>query len=71
MDTETQLHFSRDDLLTPADVAQILRIKRTTALDYMRRGVVPGCKIGRRWYASKSLLDSHLDQLFNSDRQGF
>lgn len=66
MDAETQLHFSRDDLLTPNDVAQILRIKRTTALDYMRRGVVPGCKIGRRWYSPKPLLDSHLDHLFDS-----
>lgn len=66
-----ELHFSREQLLTPNDVAQILRIKRTTALDYMRRGVVPGCKIGRQWYAPKPLLDSHLDQLFSSGRQGF
>jgi hypothetical protein len=43
MDTDAQLHFSRDDLLTATDVARILR---TTALDYMRRGVVPARKIG-------------------------
>lgn len=60
------LHFSREDLLTATDVARILRVKRTTALDYMRRGIVPACKIGRRWYSPKQLLDRHLDGLFDS-----
>ncbi|HXV05599.1 MAG TPA: helix-turn-helix domain-containing protein [Solirubrobacterales bacterium] len=70
MDTKAHLHFSRDDLLTATDVARILRVQRTTALDYMRRGIVPACKIGRRWYSPKPLLDGHLDQLFAADRQG-
>jgi len=61
---EGHLHFSRDDLLTPAEVAEILRVQRSTALDYMRRGVVPACKIGRRWYSPRPLLDGHLDRLF-------
>jgi hypothetical protein len=64
MNTETPLHFSREDLLTASDVARILRVQRTTALEYMRRGIVPACKIGRRWYSPKPLLDSHLDHLF-------
>ncbi len=62
---ETQPSFSRDDLLTATEVAEVLRVKRTTALEYMRRGVVPACKIGRRWYAAKPLLDQHLDRLFD------
>ena len=70
MDTDAQLHFSRDDLLTATDVARILRVQRTTALAYMRRGIVPACKIGRRWYSPKPLLDSHLDHLFTADRRG-
>jgi excisionase family DNA binding protein len=65
--TKTHLHFSREDLLTATEVARILRVKRTTALDYMRRGVVPACKIGRRWYSPKQLLDSHLGGLFDSN----
>lgn len=69
MDTEAHLHFSRDDLLTATEVARILRVQRTTALSYMRRGVVPARKIGRRWYSPKPLLDSHLDHLFAADRQ--
>jgi excisionase family DNA binding protein len=67
MAIETQLHFSREELLTPSEVADVLRVKRATALDYMRRGVIPACKIGRLWYSSKPLLDSHLDHLFDPD----
>ena len=64
MDATPHLTFDRDDLLTATDIAKILRVQRTTALDYMRRGVVPACKIGRRWYSPKPLLDDHLEQMF-------
>jgi hypothetical protein len=62
---ETHPSFSRDDLLTATEVAEVLRVKRTTALDYMRRGIVPACKIGRRWYSARPLLEHHLDDLFD------
>lgn len=52
--------FSREDLMTATEVAQVLRVQRTTALDYMRRGVIPACKIGRRWYSVRSCLDAYL-----------
>jgi hypothetical protein len=66
MATENQFHFSREDLLTANEVAGILRVQRTTALDYMRRGVIPACKIGRRWYALQPQLDAHLGELAGS-----
>jgi excisionase family DNA binding protein len=65
MAIETQLNFSREELLTASEVADVLRVKRATALDYMRRGVIPACKIGRLWYSSKPVLDSHLGHLFD------
>jgi excisionase family DNA binding protein len=52
--------FSRQDLLTATEVAEVLRLRRTTALDYMRRGVIPAFKIGRSWYALRSRLDDYL-----------
>lgn len=58
--------FSREDLLTATEVAEVLRVKRTTALDYMRRGVIPACKIGRRWYSVRSRLNTHVGELFDS-----
>ena len=60
---DDQLRFTREDLLTPDEVAAILRVRRTTAIHYMRRGVVPACKIGKRWYSPKPLLEEHLEQL--------
>jgi hypothetical protein len=57
---ETQPSFNREDLLTPDAVAKILRVQRTTALNYMRRGVIPACKIGKHWYSSRPLLDVSL-----------
>lgn len=63
---DDHLQFTREDLLTPDEVAAILRVRRTTAIDYMRRGVVPACKIGRRWYAPKPLLDEYLGRQFEA-----
>lgn len=59
--------FSRDELLTATEVAEVLRVKRTTALDYMRRGVIPAFKIGRRWYSVRSRLDAHMGTLLTPD----
>ncbi len=56
---------TRSDLLTPADVAAILQVQRSTALDYLRRGVIPGRKIGRNWFVLRSQLDAHLAELFD------
>jgi excisionase family DNA binding protein len=55
-----QPSFSREDLLTPTEVSEVLRLKRATTLDYMRRGVIPAFKIGRSWYALRSRLDDYL-----------
>lgn len=64
---ENQLRFTRDELLTPDDIAEILRVQRTTALEYMRRGVIPARKIGKLWYSPRALLDEHLTSLFEDD----
>lgn len=39
--------FSREELLTVDEVADVLRVKKATATDYMRRGVIPAFKLGR------------------------
>lgn len=67
---ESQLRFTRRELLTPDDVAAILRVRRTTALDYMRRGVIPARKIGKLWYSPRPLLDEHLTSLFSDPTRG-
>ena len=61
------LRFSREGLLTPSGVAAVLGVKRSTAMNYMRREVVPAQKIGRNWYSPRPLLDEYLAGLFNLD----
>jgi excisionase family DNA binding protein len=56
--------LTRNDLLTPSDVAAVLHVQRSTALDYLRRGVIPGRKIGRNWFVLRSQLDAHIADLF-------
>lgn len=55
-----QPSFSCEDLLTPTEVSEVLRLKRTTTLDYMRRGVIPAFKIGRSWYALRPRLEDYV-----------
>jgi excisionase family DNA binding protein len=59
--------FSREELLTADEVADILRLTRSTALDYMRRGVIPAFKLGRRWYSLRPQLDAHLTRASGQD----
>lgn len=68
MDLEARPSFTRDDLLTATDVAAVLQVQRSTALDYLRRGVIPGRKIGRNWFVLRSQLDAHIADLFETDR---
>lgn len=42
-------HLTRDDVLDAHQVADLLGMPISTALDYARRGLLPGHKIGRRW----------------------
>lgn len=61
---KTEFNLTREELLSAADVADVLRVERTTATIYMRRGIVPACKLGRLWYAPQPLLDGFLVELF-------
>ena len=54
--------FSREELLT---VDEVLRVKKATATDYMRRGVIPAFKPGRTWYSLRPRLNDHLESALN------
>ena len=57
--------FSREELLTVDEVADVLRVKNATATDYMRRGVIPAFKLGRSWYSLRPRLNAHLEEAKN------
>jgi helix-turn-helix protein len=41
--------LTRDDVLDGRDVADLLHLPISTVLEYARRGLLPGRKLGRRW----------------------
>jgi excisionase family DNA binding protein len=41
--------LTREDVLGGREVADLLDLPVSTVLEYARRGVLPGHKLGRRW----------------------
>jgi hypothetical protein len=41
--------LTREDVLDVRDVAELLHLPISTVLEYARRGLLPGRKLGRRW----------------------
>ncbi|MBA3808931.1 MAG: helix-turn-helix domain-containing protein [Solirubrobacterales bacterium] len=45
----TSPRLTREDVLDGRDVAELLHLPISTVLEYARRGLLPGRKLGRRW----------------------
>ena len=45
----THPRLTREDVLDGGDVAELLHLPISTVLEYARRGLLPGHKLGRRW----------------------
>lgn len=52
--------MSRWKVLTPDEVAAVLRRPRRTVLDYLNRGELKGVKRGQRWFIREEALDEFL-----------
>jgi len=48
------------DVLTTAEVAQLLRVPASTVGDWARRGIVPSLKLGRRRLFIRSRIEALL-----------
>ena len=51
------------ELMTSAQVAELLQMKRTTIEDYARRGLLPSLKLGRHRRFVRSDVEAALAQL--------
>jgi excisionase family DNA binding protein len=45
---EPRARLSAVDVMTSAEVAELMRVPRSTIEDWARRGIVPSRKVGRR-----------------------
>jgi excisionase family DNA binding protein len=51
------------ELLTPEVIAQRLKIKPSTVMKYLRRGVIRGHKVGRLWRVTEEDFQAYLDRI--------
>ena len=49
-------------LLTPAEVAEKLRIKRSTVLYFLRTGKITGVKVGDLWRVTEEDLEEFIQK---------
>lgn len=54
--------MTAEKLLTPEQVAEELQLSLKTVGDYLRRGVLPGIKIGRHWRIPEKSLQDFIDR---------
>ena len=52
----------RTQIMTTKEVAKYLGVHEMTVYRWLKKGVLPGCKIGGRWRSKKDLLDSYLSK---------
>ena len=50
----------RTQIMTTKEIAKYLGVHEMTVYRWLKKGVVPGFKIGGRWRSKKDLLDSYL-----------
>lgn len=55
-----------DEIITPSQVAELLKIHVKTVYRLAREGVIAGNRIGRSWRFSKSHI---LERLFNQQQE--
>ena len=53
------------ELMTAAQLAELLQMKRTTIEDYARRGLLPSIKLGRHRRFVRSDVEAALERLRN------
>ncbi len=50
----------RTQIMTTKELAKYLGVHEMTVYRWLKKGVIPGFKIGGRWRSKKDLLDAYL-----------
>jgi excisionase family DNA binding protein len=58
--------LTRDDVLDARQVADLLHLPLSTALEFARRGVLPGHKLGRRWIFLRDEIEAGVRHAHNT-----
>jgi excisionase family DNA binding protein len=60
--TPSHSRLTREDVLDARDVAELLNLPISTALEYARRGLLPAHKLGRRWIFLRDEIETAVRQ---------
>lgn len=64
---------AKREYYTPAEVAEMLNLKRDSVTKSLRRGVMPGYKVGGAWRINKKefarYLETQRNAYFNNDKE--
>ena len=52
----------RTQIMTTKEIAKYLGVHEMTVYRWLKKGVLPGFKIGGRWRSKKDILDSFLEK---------
>jgi excisionase family DNA binding protein len=66
----TSPRLTREDVLDAREVADLLHMPISTALDLARRGVIPGHKLGRRWVFLRDEIETRVRTAPNRNQAG-
>ena len=55
--------FALPDIVTARALARVLDVTPAAARQMFRRGLIPGCKLGRRWVVTRHALLAHIASL--------
>jgi excisionase family DNA binding protein len=62
----TPVSLDRGDVLTVAEVSELLRSPKSTVEELARRGELPSFKVGRRRLFSRAHLEAHVANLLDA-----
>ena len=59
----------RDDIMTMDELAEYLKISKSTLYKLAQQGQVPGQKVGKHWRFHKEAIDRWLDRQASENRR--
>jgi excisionase family DNA binding protein len=62
---EVPVRPERTQIMTTKEIAKYLGVHEMTVYRWLKKGVLPGFKIGGRWRTKKDLLDAYLVKQMN------
>ena len=65
---EPEEKSQRSEIMTTQEISKYLGVHEMTVYRWLKKGVLPGFKIGGRWRSKKDVLDAYLLDRMNNGK---